>query len=249
MSWLPLVLELVTTGLGAYQYFSSDKPKDPKYNIPAEVYASLGEMEDRASSGLPGRELMMENLLSEGAGLLTQLKDTAVSGASLQGSVNSLAGGMMKQMTGIEIMNSQFKDSARVDYANALLQMAEYKDKQWDMNVYRPYTMKMNEYINNRNAGMTNMFNGISGMADYIFQEDMMRKYGGENSKNPGGGGKYKVGDMDFQDPVFYPTFNRRTGTWWQNNTQQPNGSNYSGMSSSWMQKTSPSKTLPTYQF
>jgi hypothetical protein len=202
MMWLPIAMQLAQMGIGAYQQFSNKKPKRPGYTIPSEVYAMLGQMQERTTSGMPG--FMKENMLSEGAGMTNMLKESSVSGASLQGSVNQLAGNISKQMTGLEIMNSQFKDTARVDYGNALLQMADYKDKQFDFNKNQPYQMAMNEYLNKKNSAEANLFGGMQGLAEYAFMGDAM----GLNDNNKGDGtgtGDFKVDpfnlNVDNYDP------------------------------------------------
>ena len=133
--------------------------------------------------------MMVENILSQGAGITSTLKETAATGASLQGSVNQVAGQVMGGMRDVEIMNSKFKDSAKVDYARGLMEMAQYKDKQWDYNVNQPHIQEMTKYLNDQMAGDANLFGGLTNMADYAFQNNIYKKYYGDSVSGGSGAG------------------------------------------------------------
>lgn len=164
-----MALSAVQSIAGIVQGVTNKEPDRPEYKIPQEVHAMLNQMQQRTREGLPGKQMMEERLFSQGAGLSTQLREAAPSGAMLQGSISGLAGDIMEGLKDIELMDAQFKDSARVDYGRALMEMAEYKDRQWDFNVNQPYVQQLTEYYNKKAASQENILGGLSSMAKYGF--------------------------------------------------------------------------------
>lgn len=164
MSWLvsliPEAAQLIT---GIIQS-SSKEPSRPKYTIPKEVYNYMNMLQQRARTGLPGKDTMQENLMSTAASQLTSLKEAAPSGAALMGGVSALQEKVIEGARGLDIMDAQFKDQAGLDLARGMMQMAEYRDREYDVNIREPYLLDLNEYYNKKEAGNQNIANAFTSL-------------------------------------------------------------------------------------
>jgi hypothetical protein len=149
--------------MGIAQMLSANEPNKPEYTIPKEVFEAERIMAERSRQGLPGKDMMRDNMESAFASNMGAVKEVS-SGGALIGATADMYSELLKGVRDIDIMDAQFRDTAKVDYAGAKMTTAQYQDRAWDENERIPYERDYNEYINQRNAGAQNFFGGMGSM-------------------------------------------------------------------------------------
>jgi hypothetical protein len=160
---IPMAMQGLQTGVGLVQSIMADRPDAPEYQIPDEVFQAQQIMEERMRTGLPGKDIMRGELDSAFAGNVGAVKEVS-SGGSLIGATADMYGDLLKGVRDIELMDAQFRDTAKTDFAGAKMETAKYRDREWDENERIPYEREYNEFINKRNAGAQNFFGGMGSM-------------------------------------------------------------------------------------
>lgn len=158
---IPMLMGAAKSIYGLAQGAGNKRPDRPDYVIPEEILEAEKIMQGRVSSGLPGKDIIMDNMGSSFASNLSGIRDVA-SGGALIGATADMYGGLVKGVRDIELADAQFRDQATLGLVQAKMNTAEARDKAFMLNEYEPYQMDYNEYINRKNAAAQNFFGGLS---------------------------------------------------------------------------------------
>lgn len=141
------------------------KLKRPTYTRPQESNELLDLYRKRsAATQLPGQEAIESGLGATVAQGVSDVQNTASSSVSALGAITDLYGRKQQAVRDLGIQFAEYKAQRQGELGNALGQAAQYTDKEWEMNKLRPYEVRMNELMGNRQAGATNLFGGLEGM-------------------------------------------------------------------------------------
>jgi len=200
----PLTISALITGgislgkgiFGAVQAGRANKQlkgmQAPTYARPEEANELLDLYRQRASATrLPGQEAIESGLgatVAEGIGAANRAASSSVSAL---GAVTDLYGKKQQAIRDLGIQFAEYKAARQAELGGALGQAAQYSDREWEMNKWNPYQVKMNELTGQRQAGMENLFGGLEGMG--MAFNNLMGTKGYMDvlkSLNPSGGGQ-----------------------------------------------------------
>lgn len=137
----------------------------PTYERPQEAGEMLDMFRQRASiSQMPGQEGMESRM---GAGVAQGVQDiqrTASSSVAAMGAVTGLHGRRQDAIRDLGVQFAEYKSARQAELGQALGQAAQYSDREFDMNKWQPYQVRMNELTSQKQAGAANMWGGLEGM-------------------------------------------------------------------------------------
>ncbi len=174
---IPLITSAVKMASGAIQS-SRGRPEKQDYRIPDEMYQILENVRERMDMGAPGVDTMKENLQTQSAAQMGQLRDVA-SGSGLLMGATRLNEDVLSGMRDIDFFNEQYKERAGQMENQALQSIAREKEKAYYQNEQLPYEEKLNEFYNSRVAGQTNMFSGLTELGEYGMAVESNKKLDG----------------------------------------------------------------------
>lgn len=136
----------------------------PEYDIPESVDKMIGMYGQMANAGLPGQDLMAQDIQASTArtvGRAGQLADSSVGALGALGAAQEQELGSMRDL---QTRAAQYQAQARQNYANAVGQRAQYEDQEWRQNELLPWETTMNRAMGLQSGGAGN----IMGAADNL---------------------------------------------------------------------------------
>lgn len=159
-----LLLGAVQAGIGIYQYAKGksdmNKLNRPTYNIPDEVKENLTDAQLQALEGLPEaqKKQYIENVQRARSASLSRARDLKSGLVGLSGVYQNEVDAY-KSLLGQDVAARQ---ANQVKLSQARGQMAQYKDKQFEVNQMQPYKQAYNEAQSMQGSGMQNIVGGLS---------------------------------------------------------------------------------------
>lgn len=137
----------------------------PVYETPVSAKKSLSVSEQQATQGLVGRSILEDRLRSSTAGAVRATEQVATSPASRLAAITAAFGQEMEGMEDIAISDAQ----ARLEAANRLSRaygaIANYEDREFDINKQKPFEESMAAASALTGAGMQNVQGAIEGIS------------------------------------------------------------------------------------
>jgi hypothetical protein len=137
----------------------------PTYETPLSAKKALGISEQQATQGLVGRSILEDRLRSSTAGAVRATEEVATSPASRLAAITATYGQEMEGMEDIAMADTQ----ARLEAANRLSRaygaMADYEDREFDINKQRPFEDTMAAASALTGAGMQNVQGALEGIS------------------------------------------------------------------------------------
>jgi hypothetical protein len=137
----------------------------PTYETPLSAKKALGIAEQQATQGLVGRSVLEDRLRSSTAGAVRATEEVATSPASRLAAITATYGQEMEGMEDIAMADTK----ARLDAANRLARvygtMADYEDREFDINKQRPFEDTMAAASALTGAGMQNVQGALEGIS------------------------------------------------------------------------------------
>lgn len=158
---LPLIIGGVQAALGLGQLaFGAKRPKRPTYTMPSEIK----QLENRAYGRSPGYNQAAEKIDASAANSAEAAKETGNPLAAVSGILS--------------VKNRAIEDLAATDSASrenritaALQAVADYKDKEFQLNKFAPYSDQYNAQRELTGAGIQNTFGGLGSIATTLLSE------------------------------------------------------------------------------
>lgn len=151
-------------GLGAYQAFTNKRPEEVKYEIPNEIKQILAMAKARSSNPFPEGDRIRSEMGAQLGGAVQQTNQMAGGSGSSLGAIADIYGKQLSTMNQLALKEFEAKKQAEDNLSGALGTMADYGDKQWDVNVRQPYVQKLQEYFSKRSSATSNIFGGLNSM-------------------------------------------------------------------------------------
>jgi hypothetical protein len=137
----------------------------PTYETPLSAKKALGISEQQATQGLIGRSILEDRLRGSTASAVRATEEVATSPASRLAAITATYGKEMEGMEDIAIADTQ----ARLEAANRLSRaygtMADYEDREFDINEQRPFEDTMAAASALTGAGMQNVQGSLEGLS------------------------------------------------------------------------------------
>ena len=163
LSMLPAAMQ---TGTGIYQMYKGNqlsKMERPDYSIPQEVLDNLTDAQVQALRGIPAEQRMqfLQNVARAEQTSLAAMDDrkAGLTGlAGLQQSTNDAYGNLMAQ-------DSQARFNAEQNLQSVRGNVADYRDKEFELNQMNPFLDQMKAAAAMKGAGMQNLMKGSTAAA------------------------------------------------------------------------------------
>ena len=137
----------------------------PTYETPMSAKKMQGIAEQQATQGLVGRSILEDRLRSSTAGAVRATEEVATSPALRLAAITATYGQEMEGMEDIAMADTK----ARLDAANRLARaygtMADYEDREFDINKQRPFEDTMAAASALTGAGMQNVQGALEGIS------------------------------------------------------------------------------------
>lgn len=167
ISAIPQVFKM---GSGMIQNRQANEAMDsnvrPTYSIPKEMTQSLDLIKMmQAMTEMPGQSLLEGKLDAQFANQTQDIKDVSVSSADALNSIVNAGGRQQMVMADVATQAASRKDDMTKLLMSTLGNMAQYRDKSWEINKLQPYLDKANTASALKQGGMTNLYGGLEGLS------------------------------------------------------------------------------------
>jgi hypothetical protein len=161
----------------------------PQYTIPKSVDQMIGMYGQMAAQGLPGEDLMKQDIQAQTArtvGSAAQLADSPIGALTALGAAKEREMGALRDL---QARASQYRAQTQQNYAQAVGQRSGYEQEQWRQNQLLPWEIDMNRAVQLQSQGAGNVMGGFdalgaglagagSTMATAGMYQGMMPNYG-----------------------------------------------------------------------
>ena len=143
---------------------ANKRPDAITYTMPKEVEDAAKLYSGMYQGGLPGEDIIRDQMgaaYGEGARANERAADSS---AGLLGANTNLFGRYMNAVKDLGVQSAQARITNKQNYINANANMAltkaDYREREWDVNVNRPYQEKQQEYWYNKQMADQMMWGG-----------------------------------------------------------------------------------------
>jgi len=166
----------------------------PQYEIPKGIEDMLSLLQSQTGAGLPGEDLMkqdIQSLTSRNIGQASQLADSPVA------ALTALGGSQDREMAALRNLQeraAQYQSRANSNLARGYGQQAGYQQEEWRQNQLMPWEIAQNKANAYRFGGQQNIFGGMDTLASGVqgaagsaaqldMYQNMMPNYGSSNQQ------------------------------------------------------------------
>ena len=183
---------LVQLGTGIWQAFKSEdlsKETRPEYKTPVEAQQALNIAKQQAYGAMPGYQQAKGNIEQQQETQASKMLNVADSGTDVLGAMSGLNLATNRANAGLDVQNEAYKSAGLSRLQSSLMGMAQYKDKEFDLNQMQPYQSSQQASSVLGEGAIQNLaggFNtGVQNYMGYKTTQDMMDRIYGDGS---GGG-------------------------------------------------------------
>lgn len=138
----------------------------PQYQIPKSAQTALGNAEAMAASSMfPGQQRAEESIYGATSQALNSAKEASGSSADFLAGISGVAGAEQEALGGLATKALEYQDVNKQRLNEALMSMAGYEDKQFDLNQYQPFLDKANAARSLKQASRENISNAFGNAA------------------------------------------------------------------------------------
>ena len=165
---IPMMLSGLKAGTGLIQTLTARRPERPYYNIPMEVFEAMEIAKQRMMNPLPSKEAAEGKMLDSVQAAMDVVKEVST-GPMASDQITKLVSNMVRGTRDLDIVEDEARTGAERTYMGQLGNVARYRDQAFDYNENLPFQQMLNEYYNQKSAGMENFIGGVSDMGSNIF--------------------------------------------------------------------------------
>lgn len=189
-------------GFGIHQANKASKLEDqeqPRYETPKEIYNAVEAARYLTNlEGMPGQseyEAMIEENTAETYERASNLARTPSEALAVLQRSTARENDQLREL---KVKGAEFKANAVRNLSEANKTLAQYKDKEYQINELDPYLADMAAASALKGASINNIHSGISDISSLLSTMAYTQGMGGE-----GGGGGSRVGSGDLMDAYF----------------------------------------------
>lgn len=136
--------------------------KRPEYNTPEEALRSMNIAQNRyADKFMPGQGSYMDRVEQQAANAFAQSSE-AGNPFALIANIQGQAANQLRDINTQSVNQQMANEKA---YQQALGQIADYRDQEWQINKFAPYRDKYNEFRDMYGAARQNIYGGLDSLA------------------------------------------------------------------------------------
>lgn len=159
---LPSISGLGRSVYGIAQLAGNKRPADYTYRAPAEVKEMLALARARQSKPLLGADKAREGIEQATASRISQFAKLGGSSGASYGMASKLLSEELGSLSELSLKEMEAQRVADAQLNEALSTSAQYRDREFDLNVRRPYEQALGEFFQRRSEGVTNLFGGLN---------------------------------------------------------------------------------------
>ena len=134
----------------------------PEYEIPKEVLESTNIARMRyADKFMPGQGMLMDRIEQQAANAYAQSTEAGNPFAL----ISNIQAQSANQLANVQTQAMQQQMANEQQYRQALQQLAGYREKEFQLNEFAPYSQKYSEFRDIYGAGQKNLYGGLDSLA------------------------------------------------------------------------------------
>lgn len=126
--------------------FNEQVDKMPKFQIPQEAGEQLGDASSRLNAELDELQKLRQDLFTQKANTVQNAQNASGDINDLLAISSSADANMSNALINAQVQGAQQRDVRRKDYYNALTNMQEFRQLQYETNELAPWKMKLDNY-------------------------------------------------------------------------------------------------------
>ena len=144
----------------------ADSAVRPVYKAPESAQKALSNAEAMAGASMfPGQERAEENIYAGTSQALTSAEGAAESSSDFLGALSGISGNQQNALRGVADTALKYQDTNKQRLNEALMSMANYEDKAFELNQYQPFIDQTNAARALKGASKENISNAFGSAA------------------------------------------------------------------------------------
>lgn len=135
------------------------------YTVPTSIEEQIEILRRRAQQGLPGEDLISQQIQQGTAQGVAASRESATSAADLLGATTQLFGQQTQNLTDLQIASARQRSLNELDLTRGLGTLGEFQDKAFTYNEAIPWQTRMNELMGIQQSSFDMLTGGIETLA------------------------------------------------------------------------------------
>ena len=159
--------------------FDEQVDKMPKFQIPQEAGEQLGDASSRLNAELDELQKLRQDLFTQKANTVQNAQNASGDINDLLAMSSSADANMSNALINAQVQGAQQRDVRRKDYYNALTNMQEFRQLQYETNELAPWKMKLDNYQAESERSRNMIFKGAGQVGSGLISGSALGIQGG----------------------------------------------------------------------
>ena len=159
--------------------FNEQVDKMPKFQIPKEAGEQLGDSSSRLNAELDELQKLRQDLFTQKANTVQNAQNASGDINDLLAMSSSADANMSNSLINAQVQGAQQRDVRRKDYYNALTNMQEFRQLQYETNELAPWKMKLDNYQAESERSRNMIFKGAGHVGSGLISGSALGIQGG----------------------------------------------------------------------
>ena len=159
--------------------FDEKVDKMPKFQIPQEAGEQLGDATSRLNAELDELQKLRQDLFTQKANTVQNAQNASGDINDLLAMSSSADANMSNALINAQVQGAQQRDVRRQNYYNALTNMQEFRQLQYETNELAPWKMKLDNYQAETERSRNMIFQGAGQLGSGLISGSALGVQGG----------------------------------------------------------------------
>ena len=159
--------------------FDEQVDKMPKFQIPQEAGEQLGDASSRLNAELDELQKLRQDLFTQKANTVQNAQNASGDINDLLAMSSSADANMSNALINAQVQGAQQRDVRRQNYYNALTNMQEFRQLQYETNELAPWKMKLDNYQAESERSRNMIFKGAGQVGSGLISGSALGIQGG----------------------------------------------------------------------
>ena len=159
--------------------FNEQVDKMPKFQIPQEAGEQLGDASSRLNAELDELQKLRQDLFTQKANTVQNAQNASGDINDLLAMSSSADANMSNALINAQVQGAQQRDVRRQNYYNALTNMQEFRQLQYETNELAPWKMKLDNYQAESERSRNMIFKGAGQVGSGLISGSALGIQGG----------------------------------------------------------------------
>ena len=159
--------------------FNEQVDKMPKFQIPKEAGEQLGDASSRLNAELDELQKLRQDLFTQKANTVQNAQNASGDINDLLAMSSSADANMSNALINAQVQGAQQRDVRRQNYYNALTNMQEFRQLQYETNELAPWKMKLDNYQAETERSRNMIFQGAGQLGSGLISGSALGIQGG----------------------------------------------------------------------